>query len=157
MARVDMFLKLDGIDGESRDQDHKNEIDIFAYSWEVSNSGSAGPARKTATRVKDVAVAMTANKASVAIAQACATARNIPTAVITVRKAGDKPLEFLVIKLTDVYVTRFAWTGQQKDGLPEEAVELSFAKIEQTYKPQNPDGSAGAAVTKSYDVTTNRG
>ena len=30
---VDAFLKLDGIDGESQDKEHKGEIDILAWSW----------------------------------------------------------------------------------------------------------------------------
>ena len=38
---VDMFLKLDGIKGESQDKSHKDEIAILAWSWGVSNSGSA--------------------------------------------------------------------------------------------------------------------
>jgi type VI secretion system secreted protein Hcp len=38
---VDMFLKLDGIPGESRDSKHKGEIEIESFSWGASNSGSA--------------------------------------------------------------------------------------------------------------------
>ena len=33
MAATDYFLKLDGIDGESMDDKHKNEIDIESFSW----------------------------------------------------------------------------------------------------------------------------
>ena len=38
---VDMFLKLDGIKGESVDSKHKDEIAVLAWSWGMSNSGSA--------------------------------------------------------------------------------------------------------------------
>ncbi|MDP1804754.1 MAG: type VI secretion system tube protein Hcp, partial [Acidimicrobiales bacterium] len=41
---VDMFLKLDGINGESRDSKHKGEIEIESFSWGASNSGSAAHA-----------------------------------------------------------------------------------------------------------------
>jgi type VI secretion system secreted protein Hcp len=37
---VDMFLKLDGIDGESEDDAHKGEIDVLAFSWGMTQSGS---------------------------------------------------------------------------------------------------------------------
>ena len=30
---VDMFLKIDGIKGESKDSKHKDEIDVLAWSW----------------------------------------------------------------------------------------------------------------------------
>ncbi len=37
---VDMFLKLDGVTGESADSKHKNEIDILSWSWGASQSGT---------------------------------------------------------------------------------------------------------------------
>ena len=40
MAAVDMFLKIDGIKGESQDKTHKEEIELLSFSWGVSNAGS---------------------------------------------------------------------------------------------------------------------
>lgn len=37
---VDMFLKLDGIKGEAQDNTHKDEIDVLAWSWGASQSGT---------------------------------------------------------------------------------------------------------------------
>jgi len=45
---VDYFLKLEGIDGESADSNHKNEIQIMSWSWgasqvsSVSGTGGSG-------------------------------------------------------------------------------------------------------------------
>ena len=33
MAAVDYFLKIDGIEGESQDSKHKNEIDVQSWNW----------------------------------------------------------------------------------------------------------------------------
>ncbi len=30
---INMFLKIDGIEGASADTRHKNEIDILSYAW----------------------------------------------------------------------------------------------------------------------------
>jgi type VI secretion system secreted protein Hcp len=30
---VDMFLKIDGIPGESTDASHRDEIDLLSYTW----------------------------------------------------------------------------------------------------------------------------
>ena len=38
---VDMFMKIDTIDGESKDKKHTKEIDVLSWSWGLSNSGSA--------------------------------------------------------------------------------------------------------------------
>ena len=35
-AASDFFLKLDGIQGESQDSAHVDEIDVLAWSWNVS-------------------------------------------------------------------------------------------------------------------------
>ena len=46
---VDMFLKIAGIKGESADgSTHKDEIDVLAWSWGMSQSGTAhlGPWRR---------------------------------------------------------------------------------------------------------------
>ena len=37
---VDIFLKLTDIDGESRDDAHKNEIEVLAWSWDLSQAGT---------------------------------------------------------------------------------------------------------------------
>ncbi len=38
---TDYFLKLEGIDGESEQKDHANEIELLSWSWGETNSGSA--------------------------------------------------------------------------------------------------------------------
>ncbi|HYP13120.1 MAG TPA: type VI secretion system tube protein Hcp, partial [Bryobacteraceae bacterium] len=38
---VDVFLKVKGIEGESADSKHPNEIDVLSYSWGVSQTGTA--------------------------------------------------------------------------------------------------------------------
>ena len=38
---VDMFIKIDGIKGESADDKHKEEVDVLSWSWGMSQSGSA--------------------------------------------------------------------------------------------------------------------
>jgi hypothetical protein len=38
---VDMFIKIDTVDGEAQDTKHKKEIDVLSWWWGMSNSGSA--------------------------------------------------------------------------------------------------------------------
>ena len=37
---VDYYLKLEGIEGESQDSSHKNEIQLLSWSWGASNVSS---------------------------------------------------------------------------------------------------------------------
>jgi type VI secretion system secreted protein Hcp len=40
-SHADMFLKIDGIEGESPDDKHKNEIQLLSFSWGATQPGSA--------------------------------------------------------------------------------------------------------------------
>jgi len=40
-AAVDMYIKIEGIKGESRDKQHKGEIDVLAWSWGMTQSGTS--------------------------------------------------------------------------------------------------------------------
>ncbi len=46
----DMFLKIDGIPGESTDKAHANEIEVLSFSWGIqqqrSGSASSGEASR---------------------------------------------------------------------------------------------------------------
>jgi type VI secretion system secreted protein Hcp len=160
MAQVDMFLKIDGIEGEAQDEKHKNEIAITSYSMEVANVGSGGGTMGSSSGkalVRDIQVSMVVNKASPNLFIACCTGKHFATAWLYVRKAGEKGLEYETIKLTDVFVSSFSKTTQHDGVMATDTVSLNFSKIEYTYKPQNADGSAGASITKTYDVKANRG
>src|SRR5262245_21929107 len=100
---VDMFLKLDKIDGESADKAHKGEIDVLAWSWGASNSGSAhmgGGAGAGKVNVQDISFTKYIDKSSPSLFLSCANGKHIPTATLVVRKAGEKPLEYLKLELT---------------------------------------------------------
>ena len=63
----DAFLKIDGIDGESKDERHPNEIEVLSFSWGESNSGSAatgGGAGAGKVAMQDFHFTMKLNKAS---------------------------------------------------------------------------------------------
>jgi type VI secretion system secreted protein Hcp len=37
-----IFLKIDGVPGESQDAKHKDEIDVLAWSWGLNRTVSEG-------------------------------------------------------------------------------------------------------------------
>lgn len=154
---VDYFLKLDGIPGESTDAKHKDEIDVLAFSWGVSQSGSSGPgggggAGKAV--FDDLLVVARTSKASPKLLLACASGQHIKTAVLTCRKPGKAPFEFLKITLTDVTVSSYEIDGSD-DELPLDQIALSFAKVEMAYTPQGPTGKSAPPVKAAWDLKKN--
>src|SRR5919108_4062049 len=110
---VDLFLKLDGIQGESLDKAHKGEIELESFSWGESNAappaGGGGGAGKV--QIQDLHVVAHVNKASPSLVLACATGKHLKDAVLTARKAGKGQQEFLVFKFTDVLVSSYQISG----------------------------------------------
>jgi len=154
---VDMFLKLDGIKGESQDHKHKDEIHIESFSWGMNQTGAhgvggGGGAGKVS--VHDISITKFVEKSTSALMLHCASGKHIPGGLITVRKAGDKPLEYLKIKLTDILVSGVQFAGHGGDLLTEN-LTINFAKFHVEYQEQKADGSGTPAGEMGWDVKGN--
>lgn len=161
MAAVDYFLKLDGIDGESTDDKHKNEIDILSFSWGLANATSAGRTGGSGAGkavFQDFHFTTNVNKASPKLFLACATGQHIKEAKLTCRKSADdgSAVEFLIVKMTDVLISSYQQGGSgESDVVPTDQVSFNFTKIEVEYFPQKPDGTLDSAVKAGYDLKKN--
>jgi type VI secretion system secreted protein Hcp len=152
----DLFLKLDGIPGESRDAKHKDEIELVAFSWGVTQSGrpgGGGGGGSGRAQFKDFEFLMRVNKASPQLFLATVTGKHIKQALLSVRRAGKAQLEYLKIKFTDVLVTSFAQAGGQNP--PDETVAFNFAKIELEYTQQQPRGGPAPPIRAGWDLSRN--
>lgn len=155
----DMFLKIAGIEGESADATHSGEIDVTSWSWAVSqaaniHSGSGGGAGKAT--VEDFVFRHCLDRASPNLIQYCLTGKHISEATFVVRKAGEKPLEYLKLVMHDILVTRVSPSGEEgSDERPSEDVHLSFARLEHEYVVQNEQGGSAGTVTATFDIKRN--
>ena len=156
----DIFLKINGIDGESQDNAHKNEIEVLKWNWNISqestmHAGSGGGAGKAS--VDDLKFDHFVDRASPNLMNYCLTGKHINEAVLVVRKAGGNPLEYLKLTMSDVIVTGVSpWGNNSDENGMRESVNLSFSRIKQEYVVQNPQGGSGGAVTASYDIKGNK-
>lgn len=148
-AAFDCFLKLDGIPGESRDAEHKDEIEIESFSMGISRPpGSTG-----AAQLSDLNLSKLLDKASPLLMLRCADGKHIPTAVLTCRTVGgDKPVNFYVIRLTDVVVTSVSVSGAAGGDRPIESFSLNYAQIEWEYTPISATGAPGTPVRTQWDL-----
>lgn len=148
-ATVDYFLKIDGIEGESQDNKHKNEIDVLSWSWGATQESPTAGARATKVCVSDMNFVKKVDKATPPLFFHAATGKHIPTAILTARKAGGDQQEYLTVELKDILVSSVAGSGAAGDTDPVEQVSLSFASMLIAYRPQKPDGSLGEPVLAS--------
>jgi type VI secretion system secreted protein Hcp len=155
---VDMFLMLDGIKGESTDSKHKGEIDIESFSWGLSQTGSGhrgGGSGAGKVDVTDISISKVVDKSSASLMLACANGKHIPKGKITVRKAGENPLEYLTVDLENILVSSYQTSGANTGDVPTEAIALNFVKVKLEYWTQTDKGAKGENANFSWDVAQN--
>jgi type VI secretion system secreted protein Hcp len=157
---VDMFMKIEpAVKGESSDDKHKGEIDVLSWSWGVSNNGSfhtgtGGGSGKC--NVNDITFTKYVDLSTHLLLQKCASGKHFDKATLVVRKAGDKPLEYLTITMDKVMVTAVQTGGSGGEDRLTENVTLNFAKFKLVYKGQDDKGNPTADQTATWDIAANK-
>jgi type VI secretion system secreted protein Hcp len=154
---TDMFLKLDDIKGESNDSKHKGEIEVVSWSWGAAQLGSShggGGSGTGKVQISDLTITKFVDRSTPVLFQMCASGKAIKTGVLTCRKAGGTPLEYLKITFNQALISHVSYGAGADDRIPE-TVTFNFAQVQYDYVPQKADGSADATVTTKYDISGN--
>ena len=105
---VDMFMKIDGANGESKDANHKNWSDIISFSWgatQPGNMASGGGLGAGKASFNDLHVVARIDKAAPAVMKHCASGKHLSKIELSVCKAGGQQVEYTKITLEDVLVS----------------------------------------------------
>lgn len=159
---VDIFLKLsNNIKGESQDDRHRDEIDVLAWNWGLTQSGTThigkgGGGGKV--NVQDITLTKYVDLATNDLIKRCTSGEHIENGELIVRKSGGSaPVEYFRIKMSNIMITSYA-TGGAKDGLDriQETLTLNFRKFEVLYTLQEDSGGAGAETLAGWDIAENK-
>lgn len=155
---VDMFIKIGKLEGESVDAKHGKEIDVLAWSWGMSQSGTthmgegAGGGK---VNVQDLSFTKYIDRSSTPLMQACCQGTHFDQALLTVRKAGGTPLEYIKITMTDLIISSVSTGGSGGEDRLTENVTLNFAKVKLEYTPQKKDGTADTSNELTWNIAGN--
>ncbi len=160
---MDQFLKFEGgpaVKGESRDKAHPKEIDVLAWSWGISNSGTThtgGGGGAGKCNVQDLSVTKYLDAASPTLQLASCNGSHFTKATLVVRKAGGTPLEYVTIVMEEVLITSVSTGGSGGEDRLTENVSLNFAKVSFKYKGQGADGKPDSGLDGDYswDIAAN--
>ncbi len=169
----DIFLKLDGIEGESEAKGHEKEMVVLSYEQAIEHPGGSpvgggGAAGKTV--FSGVRFRKPLDKGSVPLLLACASGLHVKEALFTFRRAGTA-VDFYKVRLEDVVVTRIVQragtgvqyplsfdtltTGADSAGFLDEAT-VDYAKIQWEYRTFGADGKLTGTVTGGWDLRLNK-
>jgi type VI secretion system secreted protein Hcp len=151
------FLKLDGIDGEATDRNHRGEVELLSWSWGVSNDatgGSGGGSGVGRATPQALVFVHRYDKASPPLAKLAITGRHLRSAVLTARRSGAGQRDFLVVTLKEVLVTAVQM-ADSGDG-PVEQVSLRFGEIGFSYTPQTARGGSSTPVAMNWNIRTSQ-
>ena len=179
---ADMFLKLEGVEGESTDgsplededgnlipvsnplrKKHDKEIEIEKWNWHFENNASNKLTQQEAaskTTVHPITITKAIDKSSVTLVHYCTVGRHISKAIITCRKnAGDgDKVEYMIVEMKDVMVKDITWEGNDRAEPTGsfETVTLSFEEFKIIYTPQTNRGYGDKPVDYGFNIAHHR-
>lgn len=160
-AAVDMFIKIGDIEGESQAKEHKNDIDILAWSWAMSENDNSPSRRGRKICIDDLSFTKFIDKASAKLALKTLSGELIPEARLVVRETSDgsngaAPLEYLSILMHNVVITGYQTGGANSDDRLTEEVTLNFEEMEWTYTQRDSAGGIAAVITDVVDTSKSK-
>jgi len=159
---IDMFIKITSaegpVDGESKDSTHENEIQIQSWTWGMSqagstHAGSGGGSGKVS--VQDLSFTKKVDRATPTLLKLCCKGSHIPEALLTIRKAGDNPVEYVKLKLVECIISSISTGASGGGDEVHETIGLNFAEFHFEYTLQEDNQAAGASIPMAWNIAKN--
>jgi type VI secretion system secreted protein Hcp len=157
-----MYLKIDGIKGDATADKHKDEIEIFSFSFGVAQP-SGGPHTSSGGHAggrvipSDFSFTHKVDTASPILYLGCCSGEVFKEAKLTMRRASKDQKVFMTYTFTNVIVSSVSPSGSTGgDDIPMEGVSLRFDSLTLEYTPIKSDGSEGAKAKAGWDFATNK-
>lgn len=147
------------IEGESTRKGFEKKIEIYSFSFGVSNPATIGPGSGGAgagrAMLSSFNCMKATDKASPLLFQACASGKHFPKVTVSLNKAGGDSVTYLTYEFENCFIESVQWSGSTGgDDRPVESLSIAFGKVTITYNAQAMTGAKDAkAVIGSWDVT----
>jgi len=154
---VDIYCKIDGVEGEAEDAKHRGWIHVESIAGGVANAGAfayGGGGGSGKAQWQDITIRGKFDKCFATLMQKCATGEHIGKVEISANKAGGEQQEFLRIRMEDVIISSLNLSGAESTE-PMFDCGFNFARITVEGKSQTVKGNMGGTVVAGYDVKRN--
>jgi type VI secretion system secreted protein Hcp len=158
---IDAYLKIDGINGESTDQNHNHWIEVSKVVGSVhqpraSSVSTAGGMTSSRASLSDIMLEKVADLSSPLLRQHCAMGKTIGKAVLEFMRAdGDgKPICYEKWTLTNVMISNVTYDSGS-GGTMRETVHLAYSKINWEHVKQSIRGGSEGNTLGGWDCAKN--
>src|SRR5690606_18537957 len=150
------------IAGESTRKGFEGKMEIYSFSFGVSNPATIGPGSEGAgggrASLSSFNCMKATDRASPILFMYCASGQHFKNASVSLLKAGGEgPVLYLTYQFENCYIESMSWSGTTlgSDDLPTESLMIAFGKVTITYNAQVTISGQKAAQTLigSWDVT----
>lgn len=159
-AATTLVLTVPGVQGSSTVQGFSNDIDIHAFSFDVSETVLSGPGGGGVSGKPDfsqLVITKSADRADVPLLARELSGTVIPHAQIDVLESAESGHRQVVsqVILTNVEIADIA-SGVSKGSVGTVTIKLAFRKIEFLTNIYDPSGKLVSTERVSYDVSLNK-
>ena len=145
VASANIFLQLDGIQGESTTVGFENQIELGSLQWGVGRNAKGAS-------FSDISVTKQLDKSTPELMLRTANGVTIPSAKVRFTRGPENDV-YLRYCFTGVRVTNFS---QSSGGdAPSESISFSYATIVQSYTQGSETGGGGTVFAAGWDVLKN--
>ncbi len=156
---VDMFMKVEGATGESKDSNHAGWTDIDSFTWgaiQPHSMASGGGAGVGKVAFQDLNIVAKIDKVYTGLLKHCATGKHLGQVEISMCKAGGSQIEYGKIILTDAIVTSVTVSGTSSGESTVVNYSFQAAKVKTLYWEQTNQGGKGGSAEMGFDIKQNK-
>lgn len=154
---VDYFLKIDGIEGESSDSNHKNEIQLMSWSWgasqhsSVAGTGGSGAGKMDLT---DFNLMTYFDKSTPKLFKTIGLGTHVPQGTLSAVKSGADGKPYLKVEFKEVFVTGLQMSASSE--IPTVSLSFTYNEIKIDYSVQDENGNLKSTGPVTYNVKQNK-
>ncbi len=152
-----LFAKYDGIDGESKDANHGNWIDVLSLDWGAyrPDDKKGVSRRRGAAIVEDLVLTLDYEKAATKLQEKCLKGEVIPKLEIELTATyGGARATYLKYELKNVMISSYQTNASGNDEeSPAVILANNFEEIKVTYTEYDDAGAIKGNVETRYKVS----
>lgn len=155
---MDLFIQIDTWIGESEDKQFTQWVDVLAWSWGGSQSGTAsmgGGMGGGKVNMQNFSFTKFTDILSPKLWQHLCKGTHIPEIKFRARKAGGTPFVYMELDFKDAIVTGVSTGGSGGEDRTTENVTFDYKEYKLKYYKQGKTGESDGDDEVTYNISTN--